>query len=105
VEKFGQELKADQRFIDIVDELKALHIKKGHDYGTNDDHFANVRASEEFGLPAYLGVLIRMNDKMQRMKQFARKGGLANESFEDSLYDMASYAIIALILYREEKDK
>lgn len=47
--------------------------------------------------------MIRANDKMTRVKNMAKKGYLANESVEDSLLDIAVYAIIALILYREQK--
>ena len=91
---------------DFHDELKSLgdlHDKKQQDYGTDGDPFANVRAAEDFGVPAWLGCLIRMNDKMTRLKTFAKKGTLANESVEDSLRDLAVYSLIALLLYREEE--
>lgn len=86
----------------ILEQMLATHVKKGADYGTTEEIFANVKASEEFGIPNYIGVCLRMNDKMQRIKQFANRGDLKNESFEDALLDLASYAVIALILYREE---
>jgi hypothetical protein len=91
--EFHEELKA----------LGTLHDKKQQDYGTDGDPFANVRAAEDFGVPAWLGCLIRMNDKMTRLKNFAKKRELANESVEDSLRDLAVYSLIALLLYREEK--
>ena len=78
-----------------------LHDRKRLDYGTDSDSFANVQASEEFGIPAWLGAAIRANDKMSRLKTFALKGSLANESVEDSLLDLAAYALIALVLFRE----
>tara|TARA_Y100000310_G_scaffold338983_1_gene430203 strand:+ start:1142 stop:1297 length:156 start_codon:yes stop_codon:yes gene_type:complete len=46
-----------------------------------------------------------MNDKMSRLKTFAKKGSLSNESVEDSLRDLAVYAIIALCLYQEESER
>jgi len=85
-------------------ELGNLHDKKQRDYGTEGDPFANVRAAEDFGVPAWLGCLIRMNDKMTRLKNFAKKGELANEGVEDSLRDLAVYSLIALCLYREADD-
>jgi hypothetical protein len=92
----------DPRFHELLDEIGRLHDKKQQDYGTDVDPFANVRASEEFGVAPWIGSLVRMNDKVTRLKSFARKGTLANESVEDSLLDIAVYALIGLILYREE---
>ena len=92
------------RFENILSEMKALHDKKQKDYGSKADPFANVRASEHFGIPAWLGAVIRANDKMSRIKSFAERGVLANEPIEDSLIDLANYAVIALVLYREADD-
>ena len=91
-------------FEDILLEMKCLHDKKQLDYGSKIDPFANVRASEDFGIPGWLGAVLRANDKMSRLKSFAEKGVLANEPVEDSLIDLANYAVIALVLYREEND-
>lgn len=84
-------------------EIAALHDAKQHDYGRDSDPFANIRASEEFGVPAWMGAVLRGNDKMSRLKTFAQKGVLKNESVEDSLMDLAVYALIALVLFRELK--
>lgn len=91
----------DPRFKAILDEMWALHQKKAADYGTDSDLLSNLRGSEAFGIPAWLGALIRMNDKVRRLQTFARKKSLVNESVEDSLTDLACYAILALILLRE----
>lgn len=85
----------------LMDEILALSDKKQEDYGSEADPFANVRRSEELGIPAWKGAIVRFGDKWQRIQQFARRGTLANESFEDSLKDAAVYALIALKLYRE----
>lgn len=92
---------ASRVFCGILDEMKAMHLKKGADYGTDADPFSNVRASEQFGIPAWLGSVVRGNDKMSRLKTFAQKGVLRNESVEDSLLDLAVYAVIGLVLFRE----
>lgn len=89
-------------FEDVLKEMKLLHDKKQMDYGSKSDPFANVRASEQFGISGWLGAVLRANDKMSRLKSFAEKGVLANEPIEDSLIDLANYAVIALVLYREE---
>ena len=93
----------DPRFKSILDQMWAMHCRKGADYGTDADIFANVRASEQFGIPAWLGAVLRANDKMARLKTFATKGSLQNEGVEDSLMDMAAYSIIGLVLFRERK--
>ncbi len=45
---------------------------------------------------------LRLNDKVRRLQAFYRKGSLANESVEDAYMDLAVYALIGLVLYREE---
>lgn len=95
----------DPRFFKILEEMAHLHILKSRDYGQGDDPLANLRSASEFGLPAWLGVLVRMNDKMIRLKAFASKRTLANESVVDSLRDIACYAILAEILLQEEAEQ
>jgi hypothetical protein len=90
------------RFHELLREAGELHDKKQQDYGSDSDPFANVRASTEWGIPSWVGALVRMNDKVTRLKSFARKGTLANESAEDSMRDIAVYALIALVLYEQE---
>jgi len=94
----------DPRFHALLKSIGDLHDQKQSDYGTDTDAFANVRASREFGVPPWIGALVRLNDKIVRLKSFAKKGKLANESAKDSMMDIAVYALIALILYEEEKN-
>lgn len=93
----------DPRFHALLAELAMLHDRKQQDYGAGDDPLANVRASEDWGIPAWVGACVRLNDKVKRLQSFARKGYLANEGAEDSLQDIAVYALLALILMREKK--
>lgn len=88
-------------FAGILTEALELHTLKSKDYGSDSDPYANVRASEEFGVEAWKGGLLRANDKVVRLKQFARKGVLANESAEDSMKDLVVYFTIILMLYRQ----
>lgn len=88
-------------FLRIVDDIVKMHNKKQKDYGREGDPFANVRASADFGIEGWIGCLIRANDKMRRLQKAAQGGQLVNESVEDSMMDLAVYAIIALVLYRE----
>jgi hypothetical protein len=91
----------DPRFHALLDEIGALHAVKQRDYGADHDPYANVRASQRFGVEPWVGALIRLNDKVERLARFAQRGNLANESAEDSMLDIAVYALISLVLYRE----
>ena len=93
----------DPRFHAWLKKLGELHDKKQLDYGRSHDPFANVRGAEDFGVPGWVGALIRANDKMRRLQKAAQGGTLANEGVVDSLMDLAVYAIIALILFEEEQ--
>jgi hypothetical protein len=94
-------MSGDPRFHALLAEIAELHDKKQQDYGRTADPFANVRATEEWGMPAWVGAMMRLNDKVRRLQKLAQVGSLANESAEDSMRDIAVYALIALILYRE----
>lgn len=91
-------------FMEIIEEIRQTHLKKSQDYGDPSDPLANVRSGAEMvGIEPWRGCLIRVADKVQRIKTFCHEGKLANEGFEDALLDLASYAIIALVMFREEK--
>ncbi len=92
----------DPRFFTVLEELAVIHRVKAADYGT-EDPLTNLRNSSEFGIPDWVGCMLRANDKMRRIKSMAIKGKLANESLEDSLLDLASYSILGLILFRESQ--
>ena len=101
------------------DELLELHEEtcgkcreimraKNADYcGGSGDPFANFRISEMVGIHPALGILMRMTDKMQRIRAFVTNGQLAvkTESFEDACDDMINYAILLKGLLKEESLK
>ena len=93
----------DPAFYALLEEMGDRHERKSADYGTTRDQLANLRSAEKFGVPAWVGVAIRMGDKDQRIQSFLEKGVLANESLEDSLIDHAVYSILRVLLYREEQ--
>jgi formate dehydrogenase maturation protein FdhE len=88
-------------FIIALNDIKEMHLKKSRDYGRPDKPFANVQASEDWGIPDWIGTLVRANDKIRRLQAVAQGSKLANEGVEDSLIDLATYAVIALTLYRQ----
>lgn len=86
-----------------MQELADLHAKKSQDYGSDEDPLANIRAAEELGIQSWKGALLRLNDKVHRLKVYAKRGNLENESAEDSMRDIAVYAIIMLVLHEEAR--
>jgi hypothetical protein len=94
-------VRGSERFHELLRELGDLHDKKQLDYGTPIDPFKNVRASEAFGVPAWIGCMMRAHDKMIRIQKAAKGGKLSNESLDDSLRDLAVYSIIAICLLEE----
>jgi hypothetical protein len=94
-------------FCKILDELKELHKAKSHDYATDIDPHSNFMSADDWGVEPWVGVMLRMQDKMKRLQTYAKKGKLLNEAAEDSFRDIAVYSIIALIIFKkrtEEKD-
>ena len=73
-------------FLDILDEMRRLHISKGHDYGTDADNTSNLRASQRFGIPPWVGCVLRANDKLSRIESFITKGRLDFGPWEQVFY-------------------
>ena len=94
-----------ERFFELLEDMKKTHNAKRHDYASVEDVFANFRTCEMAGIPAWKGCCVRIGDKFSRIMGFAKKEKLKvkDESIRDTLVDMANYALIALILYEEEK--
>lgn len=90
-------------FLSIIDEMSTLSMNKQQDYGKDDSPFANVMASEDFGIPAWIGCSIRMGDKFRRIQKAAVSGvdSLKYDSVEDDFIDLAVYSAIGLLLVRK----
>lgn len=94
-----------QRFYDLCDAVKAMHASKSRDYGcpSGTDPLANIRNGAKFvGIPAWRGAMVRLSDKVTRLATFNATGSLSHEGVEDTLLDLASYALLSLLLYQEE---
>jgi len=74
----------------IRDELSDILMCKQRDYGPG-----NIADFGEFG------VLVRVNDKVARLKNLLSQGQRPeNESIDDTWKDIANYAVIALMVKR-----
>lgn len=73
---------------EVLRELRGILVNKQRDYG-----HSNITDFGEFG------VLVRLNDKVCRLKNLLTKNKEPkNESIDDSWVDTANYAIIAIML-------
>jgi hypothetical protein len=86
----------DSKHLDtILSELHTVMMRKHQDYGPYNIAHAPGGAMN--------GLIVRMHDKMERLQNlyFHRKGDTPNyESLEDTLQDLANYAIIGLLVQR-----
>jgi hypothetical protein len=91
-----------REFLAVLDELRTLHLRKTLDYGVDEDALSNIRQSSEVvNMPAWAGCILRISDKMHRLKAYFRRGKCEFDGVEDTLKDIACYAAIALVLHRE----
>ena len=76
--------------------MAEIYAAKNHDYGNSFSE-----SMEEFGL---ISAAVRMNDKMKRIKSFSKMCPEAmqvkNESIQDTLLDLANYAVMTLVELR-----
>lgn len=92
-----------REFLAVLDELRTLHLRKTMDYGVDEDALSNIRSSADVvNMPAWAGCILRISDKMHRLKAFFRRGRCEFDGVEDTLKDIACYAAIALVLHREQ---
>ena len=95
------------RYLQLLDEMKELHIKKNAGYsGNSRDRWANFRMAENFGVSAFLGCLVRMSDKFIRIQNLVKNPNneMVGESIKDTLLDVSSYALIAYCLLVEQEE-
>lgn len=89
-----------KRFKECLVQMQEMTDKKNHDYAGPDDPLANLRKHGEYG------VVVRMGDKVMRLEQFFQPGSkrtlkVADEKITDTCIDLATYAILCLILSEE----
>ena len=84
--------------------MRELHIKKNAGYsGDSTDRWANFRMSEGLGVSAFLGCMTRLSDKYIRVQNLIKNpdNEKVGENIQDTLMDLASYALIAICLWRD----
>lgn len=84
----------------ILNNMHELYIKKNHDYGDSvHDTY------EKYGLVSFL---VRMEDKLNRVRNLNKDNvkisdaKVKDEKIEDTLMDLANYAILAIMELKRE---
>lgn len=94
----ARELYLETNLSNTIKELSDLLLSKHRDYGPKN-------ISQAPGGPIN-GLRVRMHDKLARISNLVDSGAdPQHESLEDSFKDMANYAIIGLLVLREQWDK
>lgn len=96
--KEAQKLERYEKFYALLKEIKALHDSKGADYEGSGKPYSNLRASEEWGVPAWVYAMLRCEEKMRRLKTYAKGSTLQHEGARDSQIDIAVLALISIVL-------
>ena len=85
------------QFQDITSRMHEIYVKKNADYGSSfDEQF------DEYGMTS---AVIRLSDKLKRLKQLTKTGtaNVKDESMEDTLMDLANYSILAIMQLRKRR--
>lgn len=94
---------------ETTDKCRAIMEKKNSDYTGGkeaDDVFANFRCSTILNVHPVTGIMMRVMDKIQRIKTFTNDGELSvsGETVDDACEDIINYAILAKAMFRQERE-
>lgn len=80
----------------LCEELNSTYVRKNYDYG---DSYGQLRGRYPDS------ILIRLYDKFSRLERLigGRKAKVEDESIEDTLLDLANYALMEVVERRSEK--
>lgn len=88
-----------EKHMEVCKELNKIYDKKNNDYG---DSFS--KSYKEYGMSM---PCIRLEDKLNRLKSLTRGSTqkVNDESIEDTLLDLANYAIMTVIELKNESEE
>jgi hypothetical protein len=91
---------------ELMDEALTIVERKRHDYSGGEDPFRNFRATTAVaGVETWRGVLVRLADKLSRIRSIMDAGGVRaveNETLRDTICDAINYVCILGCLIEEE---
>ena len=97
----------EREFEKILNTMYMTFCKKQFDYGPGNIAMGTQLKSEEEVNIALLGIIVRMNDKINRLVNLSTKHNFEakNEPIEDAFLDTAVYAVMALIVKNRKWSK
>jgi hypothetical protein len=89
----------------ILDNMQKVYEAKDNDYSATGLPMGNLRKCEDAGIDAWRGCLVRIGDKMSRLENFIneKQYQVIAEKAEDTIIDLANYAILCFCLVEENK--
>ena len=95
----------DETALSILDNMQAVYEAKDNDYSATGLPMGNLRKCEDAGIDAWRGCLVRIGDKMSRLENFLKEKEylVISEKAEDTVIDLANYAILMSCLIEEIK--
>ena len=89
-------------WMEIVEELRQLHLEKTSQYGSTQSAFANVEASEKCGVEPWRRAICDLSDCTVRLQALCNGQDV---DYENACLDAANWALIALVMLRRERDE
>jgi hypothetical protein len=95
----------DETALNILDNMQKVYEAKDNDYSATGLPMGNLRKCEDAGIDAWRGCLVRIGDKMSRLENFLKEKEylVVSEKAEDTVIDLANYAILMSCLVEEIK--
>ena len=95
----------DETALSILDNMQTVYEAKDNDYSATGLPMGNLRKCEEAGIDAWRGCLVRIGDKISRLENFLKEKEylVISEKAEDTVIDLANYAILMSCLLEEIK--
>lgn len=92
----------NENIVKVIDRLKELLVKKNSDYGNSV--FLPPPLAD--GVSTEQAILVRIGDKVQRLLNICHKRGrsVSEETFEDTLKDLAGYIVLYFAAKEDNKD-
>ena len=91
-----------ERFSDITKEHYDLICRKQYDYGSSSRSLGDDLDNDEDRMFALTALVIRMNDKVNRLKNIIVKhrgeNAVADETYMDAFRDLSVYGVIAQLV-------
>lgn len=96
---------SNPKFDEWLRHIGDLHDRKNRGYAgsVENDPLHNFRQSEQFGVPMFVGIAVRLSDKFSRFYSLMKRS--ENDQVGESLYDLADdigvYAGLFKLAYQE----